>query len=149
MIPGHEKRDLVKDLVQKMEEEAKFCCNCGLKITVRGKEISIRPVIRLTQADGKVVKTVTGLGGAFCTMCNLNSEQAHDLKIIEKGFEIQRDMETLAETYNTLVDEGMLKFLFFNLLKICNREPQRHNLFKFTQQKVKQPMCSHFFHAFV
>ena len=105
LVPGQEKRTLVEKLIKRMEKEAQKCCNCGLTISVKGKQISVKPVIRLTQGDGKVVKTITGLGGAFCTMCLATLKDAHDLDFIKDGFKIVRSMEQVSRTYNKLVDE--------------------------------------------
>ena len=107
LVPGQEKKELVAKLIKRMEKEAKKCCESCLTITMKGKQITIKPIIRLTQADGKVVKTITGLGGAFCTMCMASIKDAHDLGLLENdGFKIVRDMETITKTYNTLVSEG-------------------------------------------
>ena len=107
LVPGQEKRELVTEIADRMEKEAKDLCKTDLKVTVNGKEISVKVVIKLTQADGKVIKTVTGLGGAFCTMCKSNKNQCHDHKRVEKRFEINRDMETITSHYNDLIGDGM------------------------------------------
>ena len=106
LVPGQEKRDLVKDIAQKMEDEAKKCCKTALKVIINGKEIAVKFILRLTQADGKVVKTVTGLGGAICTMCKCTRAQCNDLRLVEQRFKIERNMEDVTMTYNKLINDG-------------------------------------------
>ena len=108
LVPGQEKRQLVTEIAQKMEQEAKDVCKCNIKVIVNGKEISVKVILKLTQADGKVIKTVTGLGGAICTMCNASRDQCNDLKMLEKRFKIERDMTTITNTYNELINDGIL-----------------------------------------
>ena len=123
LVPGQEKRDLVKDIAQRMEEEAKDCCKKNLKITINGKTISVKVVIKLTQADGKVIKTVTGLGGAWCTMCKSTKAQIHDIKLVEKRFKINRDMETITDTYNELIDKGTFHNASTNVRQGITQKP--------------------------
>ena len=106
VIPGQEKRNLMKIIAKRMENEIKSLKNMPLTVQIGEKTFHIEVSIKLTQCDGKVIKTLTGLGGAFCHMCRISIEQARNVQKVNSGFKIERNMTDTKEKYDTLISKG-------------------------------------------
>jgi hypothetical protein len=58
----------------------------------------------LSMADGKMVTTLTSLGGAYCTMCTKSLRQCHEADVIEAGIPIDRSVDSVRDLALTLMD---------------------------------------------
>ena len=54
--------------------------------------------------DGKMVNNLSGLGGAFCTMCSKSQSECQNPDIIKDGFLIDRDIESIRDLAIALTD---------------------------------------------
>ena len=106
VIPGQEKRNLIKKIAQRMEKEIKSVTKMPITLQIGSKKVIIEITIKVTQCDGKVCKTLTGLGGAFCHMCKTSIEQAQNVKNVKNGFKIERNMTDTKEKYDILIARG-------------------------------------------
>ena len=106
LFPAKEEKELLEDFVPKVEAEIK-------KINTEGIELKIKDGTTLTanceksslsMADGKMVTTLLQLGGSYCTMCTQSQAQCHNPSVIEKGFTIDRSIESLKELALSLAD---------------------------------------------
>ena len=53
-----------------------------------------------SQIDGKIIKLMSGLGGAYCTMCGASAADGCDLAMISRGFKIDRDMNDVWDMWD-------------------------------------------------
>ena len=58
----------------------------------------------MRMVDGKVRAAFSGLGGAFCFMCDCTREEANDKDRIEEGFTINRNPEETKQLWDNLCE---------------------------------------------
>ena len=65
----------------------------GFQSQVKEEMIRVKVQIRLTAMDRKACDAVTGLGGAFCDLCFLSKEEAHNLSKVP-DIKVERTLES-------------------------------------------------------
>ena len=72
LFPGKETKELMKDIVPKVEEEIKQIERDGVNVKIRDEEEICADCdkVSFSMTDGKMVSTLLQLGGAYCTMCS-------------------------------------------------------------------------------
>ena len=77
--------------------------------TVADQDVTMKVHIKSHMMDMKAAHLYLGLGGAYCDLCNFSKEQCLDPGQIEMGFEITRDIDSLQNVFNDLVqDDGSI-----------------------------------------
>ena len=79
--------------------------NTPLDLTVKGHSVKVSVKIRTTALDRKAADAVTGLRGAFCDLCYMSSDDAHDLGELEEELMMSRTFEGTKELAATLLNE--------------------------------------------
>ena len=69
-----------------------------------GKIIIVKHVVQPWLVDGKAIKDVCGLGGAFCTKCKCSKADAHNLEKARLGYDLDRDMKEVEALARSLMD---------------------------------------------
>ena len=103
--PGKETRSIIKDVFGSF--------NVG---SIEGKkkqyvldfgpfQASFKLNIKMKQIDTKIIKMVSGLGGAYCTCCNTSETSAHDIMKVSQGFEIDRHISEVKKLYDNISQE--------------------------------------------
>ena len=70
LFPAKENQELLEDFVPKVEAQIKKVKAEGVAMKIGEEELRASCVeADLTMADGKMVTSLTRLGGAYCTMC--------------------------------------------------------------------------------
>ena len=88
IFPGKESTELLKEFVPIVEAEIKEIKDDGIKIDVKSngsveedQEVLAQCCkVKMSMIDGKMINSLSGLGGAFCTMC---SRAVHKKQILE------------------------------------------------------------------
>ena len=107
LFPSKENKELLEDFVPKVEREIEEIKRSGVIGKIEDKNLEIKCTCqeaKLTMADGKMVTTLTQLGGAFCTMCTCTQEESQEPDVILKGFKITRSVEQITELALALTD---------------------------------------------
>ena len=52
--------------------------------------------------DGKMIDALSGLGGAYCTMCTKSHQECEDIELIRSGIKMDRSIEDTIELANRL-----------------------------------------------
>ena len=123
IIPGKEGKDLVREIMKRIEDEAEACGRSIFGFSVAEKEIVLEVKIKMTQNDGKVLKTVSGLNGAFCLVCKASNDDGNNIEKVRKGFMPNRDIEATTYLYNLLVEEGRFEKSKSSVREGCTHEP--------------------------
>jgi hypothetical protein len=105
LIPGKETRETCGKLLVALDNAVDPIHSQPMLIACCDFNASVKADIGLTQLDGKMLTTASGLGGAYCTACTLSRVDAHKPKRIEQGFEINRTIENTWQLYMELEDE--------------------------------------------
>ena len=92
-------QDFMNDEIQKVKD-SRSCI-----VLPCGKRIYVKHVVQPWLVDGKAIKEVTGMGGAFCTKCKCSKKEAHDVQTVSCGFELNRDMSEVASQAAALCDD--------------------------------------------
>ena len=50
-----------------------------------------------SMTDGKMVTNLLNCAGAYCTMCTKSQKESHQLGTVEKGFMIERSVDSMKE----------------------------------------------------
>ena len=88
------------------ENDIKTLTNEGMVVG----EHNVKLTILGHMLDRKAADIFTGLGGSYCDLCDFSKEQCLQKDIVQNGFEITRDIETLNSIFEKLVSEdGVLK----------------------------------------
>ena len=106
LFPEKETKELLQDLVPKVEEEISQIKKEGVGITVK-EDVEFVATCdngNLSMADGKMVNTLLQLGGSYCTMCSKSDADCHKPSVIQAGFVIDRSIESLKELALSLTD---------------------------------------------
>ena len=77
---------------------------CIININVVS-DLTLKVVVKSHMMDMKAAHHFLGLGGAYCDLCSLSHKECHNLDQIELGFEITRNIGTLQNIFNDLVQE--------------------------------------------
>ena len=77
-----------------------------INLIVKGHEVKVSVKIRITALDRKAADAVTGLGGAFCDLCYMSPEEAHDVAELEDELTMSRTLEGTKELVATLVNSS-------------------------------------------
>ena len=101
ICPGREDKELVKKALKHLQEGAQILA-FSFGMMTGNRLVNWKVEAKMTQIDGKVRTTATGLGGAYCIMCTVSKEDAHNPRVIRQGFQIDRDMESIRETFELL-----------------------------------------------
>ena len=67
-----------------------------------GKKIYVKHIVQPWLVDGKAIREVTGMGGAYCTKCKCSKSEAHDVNRVSDGFELNREMTEVESQATTL-----------------------------------------------
>ena len=82
----------------------------GIKINIYGRTYHFLFEFSMTMIDGKIIKLLTGRGGAYCVLCPASREESHNLERIDKGFQIgEVSNEDMRNLFQDLQDEGRIK----------------------------------------
>ena len=78
----------------------------GVKVEIRegAKLIAECSKCSLSMVDGKMINTLLNLGGAYCTMCAKSQSECEDKDVIQAGFVIERDLQTMKDIANALTE---------------------------------------------
>ena len=107
LVPGKETRENTKAIVDKIKDEIIECKDSELSIDLNDRLVTIDSHIKISQIDGKIIITISGCGGAFCTICCCNREEANDPGAIQRGFEMDRTNADMISIYDFFGDELM------------------------------------------
>ena len=107
---GKESADSLRTLEQ-FNDDIKELKNEGVTIRKDDKELHLKVEIKSHMMDMKAAHLFLGLGGAYCDLCSYSRDACHSLDIIQNGFQIDRDVETLHSIFQDLVqnDGSILK----------------------------------------
>ena len=82
-------------------------------VNLNDQIVKMKVVIRISALDRKAANAVSGMGGAYCDLCFLSLEQAHELSCISEDLlRITRSLETnnaLLENLEVNPDTGEIK----------------------------------------
>lgn len=114
LIPHHEDAELCSLVFNKDTEENFPSVDSELReLQTRGLTLTVKDhgdvEANLTSAvcrliDGKMIETLSGLGGAYCTMCTKSHEECEQIDLINLGIEMDRNIEDTIELANRLWD---------------------------------------------
>ena len=102
LIPGKETRDTIKDVVAAIDIGIYQGRENHNLFDFGSFKARFKINITLTQLDTKMIKTLSGLTGAYCTACTVLEADARIVENISNGFPIDRDMTNLDQLYNEL-----------------------------------------------
>ncbi len=88
--------------------------------------------------DGKALNLFLGIGGAYCDLCSVSRSSCHSLAVVEAGYLIDRDVNTMHEIFKDLYDpdvEAIKKLPNYGLDKPINQ----YQKLKYTQYKFSMP----------
>ena len=105
LFPSKENQELLEDFVPKVEAEIKKVKAEGVAMKIGEEELRASCVeADLTMADGKMVTSLTRLGGAYCTMCTRAQEECKEIHVVEGGFLIDRSIQSITDLALSLSD---------------------------------------------
>ena len=84
IIPAKEDEKTLPDLCYMFETELHEAME-NLKIKIKGKEYDVTLEIENLLFDTKLIRYLTGLHGAFCTMCDASEKDGCDTDCIKEG----------------------------------------------------------------
>ena len=80
--------------IEKLANEGMVIGNHNIKLTIQGHML-----------DRKAAGIFTGLGRSYCDLCDFSKGQCLQKDIVESGFEITKDIDTLKQIFDELVNE--------------------------------------------
>ena len=101
IIAGKENQALMEAIWKPLLEQQK-----NLKqftINFKGKEIEIRFPKPTFCGDGKGIRNMLCLNGAYCYLCNLSEEEAQDIGKVKHGMPITRSTDKILSHYESLM----------------------------------------------
>ena len=127
---GKESHDSLQSLtlfendIDTLTNEGMVIGNHNVKLTILGHML-----------DRKAADLFTGLGGSYCDLCEFSKEQCLQKDIVECGFEITRDIETLNRIFDDLVnDDGVVEKSsgdYDTRSGVTNQPIAKHDVFSF------------------
>ena len=103
--PGKETRSNIKDIFGPFDvgsidgKRKKYLLDFG------PFQASFKLNIKMNQIDTKIIKMVSGLGGAYCTCCSTSEARAHEIAKISQGFKIDRHISDVKKLYDNISQE--------------------------------------------
>ena len=105
LFPAKENQELLEDFVPKVEAEIKKVKAEGVLVQIGEEKMQATcKEADLSMADGKMVTSLTRLGGAYCTMCTRGQEECKDIHLVEGGFLINRSIQSITDLALSLSD---------------------------------------------
>ena len=105
LIKGKEDRELLESVIPLIEEEKTALSTSGIEVSISGRTYHFLFEFSLTMVDGKMIKLLTGRGGAYCILCPASREESHNLERIDEGFQIgEVSNEDLRNIFKDLED---------------------------------------------
>ena len=102
LIPGKETRDNIKDVVSALDIGI-FQGRQNENLFDFGSfKARFKIDINMAQIDTKMLKTITGLTGAYCTACTASENEARNKENVTKGFEMNRSIGQVDQLFNEL-----------------------------------------------
>ena len=77
----------------------------GIQLIVNDKVMNIKVEIIGYMMDRKAANAYLGLQGSYCDLCSFSKQQCHLPEIIEDGFYIDRNIESIRAIFDELSDE--------------------------------------------
>ena len=102
LIPGKESRDNIKDIVSALDIGIFQGRNNENLFDFKDFKARFKININLSQLDTKMIKTITGLTGAYCTACTISEAEARNIQNVSNGFKMNRSMKNLEQLVNEL-----------------------------------------------
>ena len=96
-----------------------------------GQTLEFDVVLEMTQIDGKMKSIMSGLGGAYCTLCTTSPEDAQSIPNIRDGFPMNRTIESTIKDFELLAEPDEFGDL------IVPRKPKDYSIRKGLTQKPK------------
>ena len=110
LVKGKEDKELLESIIPAVEEEKAALSTTGIDFRISGRSYHFSFDFNLTMVDGKMMKLLTGRGGAFCILCPASREECHDLSRIEEGFSIGEVSNVdLRKLFQDMQHEGEIK----------------------------------------
>ena len=85
---------LFENDIKRLTDEGTVVDDNNVKMTIQGHML-----------DRKAAELYTGLGGSYCDLCEYSKEQCLQRDIVEGGFEITRDIDSINQIFIDLVDD--------------------------------------------
>ena len=102
LVPQQESDELLGEVIRGrhgLDREISMLRANGLEVILPdGTLIKAKVAVdgaKMTQVDGKMIKRLAGLGGAYCPMCTLSEAECNDPDVIVNGIPIDRTMEQI------------------------------------------------------
>ena len=99
MIPGKEKGDLIRTIIEQLDHEVEAIP--VINVNINGLDVKINLHYH-PGGDGKAATTATGLGGAICTMCTITKEEKSDPNMAKNGFPKNRNREQNLQLFDKM-----------------------------------------------
>ena len=106
LFPEQESSALMKEFVPIVERDVKEIKTEGVDVKLKAGSV-VRATCeeaKLSMADGKMVTILLNLGGAYCTMCTKSQLECQKMEVIERGFMIERSVESIGQLALSLTD---------------------------------------------
>ena len=105
VFPSKETTELLEDFVPLVEAEIKDIKMEGVNMSVNGMEAkAVCQDCNMSMIDGKMVNKLLNCDGAYCSMCTYSLDDCHKSEIIERGFLINRSLESNKDIALSLMD---------------------------------------------
>ena len=102
LVPKQESDELLVQVIRGqhgLDQEIRMLKANGLEVILPDGTLIKAKVAtdgaKMTQVDGKMIKRLAGLGGAYCPMCTLSEADCNDPDVIVNGIPIDRTMEQI------------------------------------------------------
>ena len=106
ILPGKETRERVSIIQSFVNRGLQDITTAGFELKTKNDVVlNISVETELSMIDGKMVAVLSGLGGAYCTMCTASEEDCHSEEVVESGFLINRVMADVIDLSDDLVDD--------------------------------------------
>ena len=107
-IGEKETYDVLKPLVEELDDEVEQVRAGGIDVQASsGNRYHICvTTLTMSMVDGKVIKTLLGLCGSFCTMCKFSKKEAQEHAAEGKVFKMERNIRDLEELARQLTIES-------------------------------------------
>lgn len=111
LFPSKETVEMLKDYAPTLDTEMKKIQQDGISLIMpNGQHVTALFTAEgeepMTMLDGKMITQLLGLGGAYCTMCDLTILDCHNPTNIEREFSINRDIAALHMQAFLMCEEG-------------------------------------------
>ena len=107
LVSGGEKDPILDEITAKWDQDYHELCKI-FEVTFEGQKLFFKANMELTQLDGKIRKRLEGRGSAHCLFCTNSKKDTMNLAMIEAGFEMDIDNQTLLDTYNEVKKKSLI-----------------------------------------